>query len=83
MVVDNPLNDPKSQKMLILGYIDQIFTVMFFMEAIIKIIAKGLIFNRMGPIEPYLSSPWNMLDAFVVLASLIDFIFAISGFDMQ
>ena len=52
------------------------------MEAIIKILAKGLLFNRMEPIEPYLVNPWNMLDAFVVMASLMDFIFLASGFDM-
>lgn len=83
LAVDNPLNDPKSQSVKIIGYIDIGFTCLFFIEAMIKIIAKGLIFNTLGPIEPYLRSYWNMLDAFVVLASIVDFIFTVNGLDSQ
>lgn len=61
--------------MIVLAQVDSFFTFLFAIEASIKILAKGLLFNRMGPIEPYLINPWNMLDAFVVMASLMDFVF--------
>lgn len=39
-------------------------------------------FNELGPIEPYLKSYWNMLDAFVVLFSLIDLVMNLIGIDV-
>lgn len=39
-------------------------------------------FNELGPIEPYLKSYWNMLDAFVVLFSLIDLVMSLIGVDL-
>ena len=59
-----------------MGYIDNCFTVSFTIEALIKIIAMGFLFN--GPIlkekglTPYIRNPWNMLDFIVVLASIVD-----------
>jgi hypothetical protein len=77
LVIDNPLLDPKSEFMQILGVVDLCFTVLFFIEAMIKIIAKGFLYNSLGPVSPYLNSYWNMLDAFVVTASLVDLVFLI------
>jgi hypothetical protein len=65
------------------GVIDLAFTVLFFIEAMIKIIAKGFYFNNLGPVTPYIKSYWNMLDAFVVSASLTDLVFLILKIDMQ
>lgn len=59
LVIDNPLRDPNSDFMRILGVIDLCFTVLFFIEAMIKIIAKGFLYNSLGPVSPYLSSYWN------------------------
>lgn len=50
LVVDNPLYDPDSSAMKIVKYMDLVFTVLFFFEAMIKIIAKGLLVNNLGPI---------------------------------
>ena len=83
LAIDNPLYDPKSQFVIILGYVDIFFSCLFFIEAMIKIISKGCFYNNLGPIHPYLSSYWNMLDAFVVTASLMDIIFLIGDIDMQ
>ena len=83
LVIDNPLYDPESIEMKIVKYMDLVFTVLFFFEAMIKIIAKGLVFNSLGPIQPYMRSYWNMLDGFVVAASLVDLIFMILKIDMQ
>ena len=83
LVIDNPLLDPDSDFMKMLGVIDLGFTVLFFIEALIKIIAKGFLYTNLGPITPYMDSYWNMLDAFVVAASLIDLVFLILKIDMQ
>ena len=50
LTIDNPLYDQQSQFMLILGYIDIGFTVIFSLEAAIKIIAKGFFRNQLGPV---------------------------------
>mmetsp|Transcript_15907 Transcript_15907/g.24536 ORF Transcript_15907/g.24536 Transcript_15907/m.24536 type:complete len:213 (+) Transcript_15907:5159-5797(+) len=83
LAVDNPYNDPTSSLFKVTSMIDVVFTCLFTIEALIKIIAKGLIFNNLGPISPYLNSSWNQIDFFVVMASLIDLVFSIIGVDMQ
>lgn len=83
LAVDNPLNDPKSKQSKIIGYIDASFTILFTIEATIKIIAKGFAFNKMGPIEPYLKSYWNILDFIVVVASLLDLLFILMSVDID
>ena len=70
LAIDNPLDDPNSNGKMLLTYIDMFFTVTFILEALIKIIAKSLLFADL-PIKPYLLNSWNMLDAFVVIVSLV------------
>lgn len=78
LVIDSPLKDPKSSTIIIIGYLDMCFTVLFTLEALIKVIAMGFLFNnaviREQGMSPYIRNPWNMLDFVVVVASLIDFI---------
>ena len=62
LTIDNPTYDPKSQMMIVVGYIDIVFTCLFTIEAMIKIIAKGFMFNNLGPVEPYIRNAWNSLD---------------------
>ena len=81
LVLDNPLFDPESSDIVFVGYLDNCFTVLFTLEATIKIIAMGFLFNnatlREKGMSPYIRNPWNMLDFVVVVASLIDFIVTI------
>ena len=83
LAIDNPINDPNGPVMKILKYIDVVFTLLFFIEASIKVIAKGCVKNNLGPVRPYLSNSWNQLDGFVVTASVIDLIFIVLKIDMQ
>lgn len=83
LAIDNPLDDPKSQKVKIISYIDIVFTCMFTIEASVKIIAKGFVYNKMGPIQPYIKSYWNMLDFVVVVAALLDLAYIIANVDMS
>ena len=82
LAVDNPLYDPESKLVIIIGNLDIICTCLFTVEATIKMIAKGCIYNNMGPIKPYMKSYWNMLDSFVVSAALFDLIFMIAKIDV-
>ena len=82
LTIDNPTLDQESNFVKVIGYFDTTFTIIFIIEAIIKIIAKGFCKNRLGPILPYISNPWNQLDFFVVSASILDLAFVLSGIDM-
>lgn len=83
LTIDNPTEDPNGLLMKMVGYIDIGFTCLFTIEASIKIIAKGMLFNRLGPIKPYLRDVWNILDAVVVAASLSDLIFLFLEIDIS
>ena len=49
----------------------------------IKIIAKGLLFNNMEIINPYLRDSWNILDLFVVVAAIMDLVFSLLNVNMN
>ena len=78
LVINTPLSNPESEVILFVGYLDNCFTVLFTIEASIKIIAQGFLFNnatmRQKGFPPYIKNPWNIIDLVVVVASLIDFI---------
>lgn len=78
IAIDNPLNDPNSSLSRILFVIDSIFTFLFLLEAVLKIIATGFIKSSIDR-KPYLCNGWNILDFIVVIASLIDFSMGVSG----
>ena len=50
--------------------IDPIFTLLFTLELLLKIVAWGALLDR----KSYLRDPWNWLDAVVVCAALIKFL---------
>ena len=47
LVLDSPVNDPNSSLKLTIFYIDSVFTFIFMVEALIKIIAFGFIFTSL------------------------------------
>ena len=54
---------------------DAAFTLLFVIEAIIKILAFGFINTSLkGNVKPYLFVGWNILDLFVVITSMVDFL---------
>jgi hypothetical protein len=67
LALDNPLNDPDSFLVTFLSYCDIVFSAIFLVEALLKIIAYGLFFNRD---VAYLKNGWNIIDIFVVIISL-------------
>lgn len=68
--------------MQILTITDYVITSLFFLELLIKVISKGLVFNNIQNIQPYLSSYWNIIDAVVVMGSLINIGFMLAGVNM-
>jgi hypothetical protein len=83
LALDNPMADPESSMVIFMSYVDNCFTILFTIEAMIKIIAMGFLFNngelRSKGISPYIRDAWNVLDFIVVVSSLLDFIVAMQS----
>lgn len=78
LILDNPLEDPNGWLSITLSYCDIFFTIVFTVEAIMKIIALGFFYNRMPGISGYILNGWNLLDFIIVIASLVDLGFTVS-----
>ena len=81
LIVETPFSNPHDRVIIFVEYLDNCFTILFSLEALIKIIAMGFLFNnrelkRRG-MSPYITNPWNILDFIVVIASLFDFIITV------
>jgi hypothetical protein len=68
LAIDNPLDDPESQKVNVLAILDVIITSFFIAECVLKIIAYGFIANGQSS---YLRNGWNVLDFGIVVISVI------------
>ena len=67
LALETPLDDPESEKIKILGYIDLFMTVAFTFEMCVKIAAWG--FACAGK-DSYIRDPWNILDFIIVITAL-------------
>jgi hypothetical protein len=76
LAFENPLSDPTNETFHILSKIDAVITVIFTLEALIKIISRGLICNGQ---RSYLLATWNVLDLFIVVVSVLSIAFAHLG----
>uniref|UniRef100_A0A7S4PLT5 Uncharacterized protein n=2 Tax=Guillardia theta TaxID=55529 RepID=A0A7S4PLT5_GUITH len=56
-----------AQRVFILELLDEIFTLIFFSEMVLKMMVDGLIFHKYA----YLRSSWNVLDCLVVIISMM------------
>ena len=68
LAFEEPLEDPNSQKRQVIGMIDYVTTGVFTIEAMLKIIALGFLFNGK---KSYLRDSWNQLDFTIVVSGLI------------
>ena len=68
LAFEHPLDDPESEKMKTLEKIDIVMTAIFTLEAILKIITSGFVFNGK---KSYLRNSWNALDFTIVVLSII------------
>lgn len=67
LILETPLSDPDSQTVKIYEWINVIFTFIFTIEMIFKIIAYGFLFNWEDNQHAYARNYWNLLDFTVVV----------------
>ena len=65
------MNDPKSTKVKVLFYIDTITTIIFTIEAALKIVSYGFIKNGHAS---YLRDIGNLIDFLIVVLSIVNLI---------
>lgn len=68
LAITNPLNDPNGITESAMFWIDVATTIVFALEAIMKIIAFGFLLNGK---HSYLRNPWNLLDFIILILSII------------
>lgn len=71
LAVEGPMMDPDSEFARALQLIDLVMTIIFTLEAILKIIAFGFVIHR----KSYLRKPSNQMDFVIVLAALFSLTF--------
>eukprot|EP01065_Artemidia_motanka_P016646 TRINITY_DN2025_c3_g1_i2.p1 TRINITY_DN2025_c3_g1~~TRINITY_DN2025_c3_g1_i2.p1 ORF type:complete len:2034 (+),score=727.75 TRINITY_DN2025_c3_g1_i2:76-6177(+) len=74
LVLENPRVKPGDTTETLLQFGNWIFTGIFLAEMILKVIAFGLVFGRSDPDPPYLLDSWNVMDGFIVIASVLSVI---------
>ena len=72
LCINTPLENPDTSFSQTLLIFDIIFTIIFTIEAALKIIAFGFFWNKYENIPSYTRSIWNFLDFVVVVVSLVD-----------
>ena len=77
LCIDTPLLNPNSFFKKFLRVLDLMFTLLFAFEATLKIITLGFFTNNIPKIKGYIFNWWNLLDFFVVIASLTDMYFTV------
>lgn len=76
LILESPLNDPKSEKADVLYYIDCVVTTLFTLELIFKVVVMGFLLNGK---DSYIRNPWNIMDFIIVAISLISILFRDAG----
>ena len=67
LALDTPRLDPSSPLALLLRRADLLFTLIFFVEMLVKVVASGFYFAR----DAYIRNPWNLIDFAIVMVSII------------
>jgi voltage-dependent calcium channel T type alpha-1G len=79
LALDDPLMDPGSEFKITISYFDLIFTILFIIEMVIKVIALGFCYNYENNQNAYIRNSWNILDFFVVVTSFVDLLISNSS----
>ena len=75
LALDNPLSDKDSTLNKILKGLDLFFTVIFIIELVTKVISLGFVLHK----GSYIRNPWNVLDAVIVLISILSLSEVVEG----
>jgi hypothetical protein len=68
LTLENPLDNPKGEKVAVLMQIDFVVTFIFVAEFLLKVIMTGFLFNGKNS---YLRNSWNIMDFIIVFFSLV------------
>ncbi|XP_077395482.1 voltage-dependent T-type calcium channel subunit alpha-1H isoform X1 [Festucalex cinctus] len=74
IALERPNIQPHSTERIFLGVSNHVFTVIFFAEMAIKVVALGFCFGK----QSYLQSSWNVLDGVLVFVSLVDILVSLA-----
>jgi voltage-dependent calcium channel T type alpha-1G len=72
LLIKSPTNYPDQDTSSIVNILDLVCTLIFILEAILKIIALGFIFTTLENQRAYLNEMWNITDFFVIIMALFD-----------
>lgn len=72
LAFDTPLSDPEGTLIKSLNIVDYVFTSIFTLEMLIKMITLGILFNGS---KSYLRNGWNFLDFIIVTSALLSIAF--------
>ncbi|GAB1300716.1 Voltage-dependent T-type calcium channel subunit alpha-1H [Apodemus speciosus] len=75
IALERPDIDPGSTERAFLSVSNYIFTAIFVVEMMVKVVALGLLWGE----HAYLQSSWNVLDGLLVLVSLVDIVVAMAS----
>ncbi|OQR93148.1 Voltage-gated Ion Channel (VIC) Superfamily [Achlya hypogyna] len=67
--IDTPLLDPNSDLGQSIAISNQVWAILFSVELIVTVIAKGLIFGK----DAYVKDSWRILDGFIVTVSVLPY----------
>ena len=69
LILENPMYDPKSSYMIFLENMNKVMTIIFILEAAVKITVYGFICNGENS---YCRNIWNVMDFLIVLLSSME-----------
>ena len=72
LAIEDPFEDPQSQKKEVLTILDTILSFVFLFELLIKVVVYGFVFNGE---DSYLKNSWNKMDFVIVFFSMVSMIF--------
>lgn len=75
LAINEPLEDPHSIIKEVLKLFNDVFTAVFCVEVLIKVISQGLLFNHKNNKNAFLRNIWNLIDLFVVATSAVELFF--------
>ncbi|XP_059472084.1 voltage-dependent T-type calcium channel subunit alpha-1H isoform X6 [Neocloeon triangulifer] len=73
LAMERPNIPPDSTERMFLSTANYVFTVVFALEMLIKVIATGMFYGR----EAYFTSGWNIMDGVLVLISIVDLLMSV------
>ncbi|XP_033633746.1 sodium channel protein 1 brain-like isoform X2 [Asterias rubens] len=75
LALDAPKFDPNAEDSVLLAVAEYVFTGIYTVEMVVKIIARGFILQK----KTYLRDPWNWLDFSVIVLAYVTFILEFGG----